>query len=133
MLILCTNLSAKFRLTFFVKLLVLPSIPIIYLSSNAHTIIYLSSFTSAKRFCFFLLYFFGLHAITYRNQVTSNIYFQFASDAYYVAPVSLSAHLHASAGSRVYMYVNHYNISTGYVHESDRAFPYWIGKELDFY
>ncbi|RCN30430.1 hypothetical protein ANCCAN_23799 [Ancylostoma caninum] len=45
-----------------------------------------------------------------------NSFIQFATDAYYTAPISLSAHLHSAAGSRTFMYVNNYNSSrTGFI------------------
>lgn len=46
-----------------------------------------------------------------------------ATDAYYVAPISLSAHLHSAAGSRVFMYVNNYEFGRG---SSKRLFPDWM-------
>lgn len=50
-----------------------------------------------------------------------NGFIQFATDAYYTAPISLSAHLHSAAGSRTFMYVNNYNSSrTGFI-------PGWMG------
>ncbi|VDP62522.1 unnamed protein product [Heligmosomoides polygyrus] len=45
-----------------------------------------------------------------------NAFIQFVTDAYYTAPISLSAHLHSAAGSRTFMYVNNYNLSrTGFI------------------
>jgi hypothetical protein len=60
---------------------------------------------------------------------------QFASDAYYAAPVTLSARLHSTAGSFTYMYVNNYNISTGALSQSMHWLPYWMGvcHECDLY
>ncbi|ETN68295.1 ribosomal protein L23 [Necator americanus] len=58
-----------------------------------------------------------------------NGFIQFATDAYYTAPISLSAHLHSAAGSRTFMYVNNYNLSrTGFI-------PGWMGscRECDLY
>uniref|UniRef100_A0A7I4Z1D1 COesterase domain-containing protein n=2 Tax=Haemonchus contortus TaxID=6289 RepID=A0A7I4Z1D1_HAECO len=58
-----------------------------------------------------------------------NSFIHFATDAYYTAPVSLSAHLHSAAGSRTFMYVNNYNLSrTGFI-------PGWMGscRECDLY
>ncbi|RCN29524.1 Carboxylesterase [Ancylostoma caninum] len=58
-----------------------------------------------------------------------NSFIQFATDAYYTAPISLSAHLHSAAGSRTFMYVNNYNSSrTGFI-------PGWMGscRECDLY
>ncbi|VDL72187.1 unnamed protein product [Nippostrongylus brasiliensis] len=58
-----------------------------------------------------------------------NAFIQFATDAYYTAPISLSAHLHSAAGSRTFMYVNNYNLSaTGFI-------PGWMGscRECDLY
>ncbi|VIO89633.1 Carboxylesterase family protein [Brugia malayi] len=45
------------------------------------------------------------------------------TDAYYVAPISLSAHLHSAAGSRVFMYVNNYEFGRG---SSQQLFPNWM-------
>jgi hypothetical protein len=50
------------------------------------------------------------------------------SDTYYVAPVSLSAHLHASTGSRVFMYVNNYNFSKGALNPNQTFMPSWMGE-----
>ncbi|KAE9414510.1 hypothetical protein Angca_008622 [Angiostrongylus cantonensis] len=58
-----------------------------------------------------------------------NSFIQFATDAYYTAPISLSAHLHSASGSRTFMYVNNYNLSTsGFI-------PSWMGccRECDLY
>ncbi|KRY51457.1 Neuroligin-1, partial [Trichinella britovi] len=59
---------------------------------------------------------------------------EFASDAYYVAPVSKSAQLHSESGSIVYMYVNNYNFSTG-APNGERFFPAWMGvcHDCDLY
>ncbi|CAG9531454.1 unnamed protein product [Cercopithifilaria johnstoni] len=55
-----------------------------------------------------------------------------ATDAYYVAPISLSAHLHSAAGSRVFMYVNNYEFGRG---SSKRFFPNWMSvcHDCDLY
>ncbi|EJW75185.1 hypothetical protein WUBG_13906, partial [Wuchereria bancrofti] len=45
------------------------------------------------------------------------------TDAYYVAPISLSAHLHSAAGSRVFMYVNNYEFGRG---SNQQLFPNWM-------
>uniref|UniRef100_A0A0R3RBI5 COesterase domain-containing protein n=1 Tax=Brugia timori TaxID=42155 RepID=A0A0R3RBI5_9BILA len=47
------------------------------------------------------------------------------TDAYYVAPISLSAHLHSAAGSRVFMYVNNYEFGRG---SSQQLFPNWMSQ-----
>ncbi|KHN80933.1 Neuroligin-4, Y-linked [Toxocara canis] len=57
---------------------------------------------------------------------------ELTTDAYYVAPVSLSAHLHSAAGSRVFMYVNNYEFGLG----TDKRFlPSWVGvcHDCDLY
>ncbi|KAK6034568.1 Carboxylesterase [Cooperia oncophora] len=55
-----------------------------------------------------------------------NSFIHFATDAYYTAPISLSAHLHSAAGSRTFMYVNNYNFSkTGFI-------PGWMGIQTFF-
>uniref|UniRef100_A0A915PEC8 Ribosomal protein L23/L25 N-terminal domain-containing protein n=1 Tax=Setaria digitata TaxID=48799 RepID=A0A915PEC8_9BILA len=52
------------------------------------------------------------------------------TDAYYVAPISLSAHLHSAAGSQVFMYANNYEFGrgSGVCHDCDLyllfGFPY---------
>ncbi|VDM75392.1 unnamed protein product [Strongylus vulgaris] len=58
-----------------------------------------------------------------------NAFIHFVTDAYYTAPISLSAHLHSAAGSRTFMYVNNYNLSgAGFL-------PGWMGscRECDLY
>ncbi|VDK68728.1 unnamed protein product [Litomosoides sigmodontis] len=45
------------------------------------------------------------------------------TDAYYVAPISLSAYLHSLAGSRVFMYVNNYEFGRG---SNKRFLPNWM-------
>ncbi|KJH43165.1 ribosomal protein L23 [Dictyocaulus viviparus] len=58
-----------------------------------------------------------------------NSFVQFVTDAYYTAPICLSAHLHSASGSRTFMYVNNYNLSTnGFI-------PGWMGscRECDLY
>lgn len=55
-----------------------------------------------------------------------------ATDVYYVAPISLSAHLHSIAGSRVFMYVNNYEFGQG----SNKHFlPNWMNvcHDCDLY
>lgn len=52
---------------------------------------------------------------------------QMATDAYYVAPISLSAHLHSAAGSRVFMYVNNYEFGRG---SAKRFLPSWMSKQI---
>lgn len=52
-------------------------------------------------------------------------FIQLATDAYYTAPIGLSAHLHSSAGSRVWMYVNNYNMS-----KATKEIPDWMGRLL---
>ena len=47
---------------------------------------------------------------------------QLATDCYYTAPIQLSADLHSSAGSRVFMYINNYNMSKG-----TKEVPGWMG------
>ncbi|CAD6187241.1 unnamed protein product [Caenorhabditis auriculariae] len=60
-------------------------------------------------------------------------FIQLVTDAYYTAPISLSAHLHSSSGSRVFMYVNNYNFSKG--SEQFRFIPDWMGvcRECDLF
>lgn len=51
------------------------------------------------------------------------------TDAYYTAPISLSAHLHSAAGSRVFMYVNNYEFGRG----SSKSFlPHWMSMASFF-
>ncbi|KRY27852.1 Neuroligin-3, partial [Trichinella spiralis] len=68
------------------------------------------------------------------NDKTREEFIHFASDAYYVAPVSKSAQLHSESGSIVYMYVNNYNFSTG-APNGERFFPAWMGvcHDCDLY
>uniref|UniRef100_A0A914ZCY3 Carboxylesterase type B domain-containing protein n=2 Tax=Parascaris univalens TaxID=6257 RepID=A0A914ZCY3_PARUN len=57
---------------------------------------------------------------------------ELTTDAYYVAPICLSAYLHSAGGSRVFMYVNNYEFGRG----GDKRFlPSWIGvcHDCDLY
>ncbi|CAB3400982.1 unnamed protein product [Caenorhabditis bovis] len=58
---------------------------------------------------------------------------QLATDAYYTAPMQLSAHLHSASGSRVFQYVNNYNFSKQ--HPEMEYVPDWMGvcRECDLY
>ncbi|EFO25645.2 carboxylesterase [Loa loa] len=59
-------------------------------------------------------------------------FIRMATDAYYVAPISLSAHLHSAAGSPVFMYVNNYEFGQG---SNQRFFPDWMAvcHDCDLY
>uniref|UniRef100_A0A0N5AVS4 COesterase domain-containing protein n=1 Tax=Syphacia muris TaxID=451379 RepID=A0A0N5AVS4_9BILA len=50
----------------------------------------------------------------------------FVTDAYYVAPITLSAHLHSAAGSRTFFYVNNYRFDSG----NTSFLPNWIGLNI---
>ncbi|MFH4983107.1 hypothetical protein AB6A40_009816 [Gnathostoma spinigerum] len=50
-------------------------------------------------------------------------FIQLVTDAYYTAPISLSARLHSASGSRVFMYVNNYVIGQN---GDRRSFPSWL-------
>uniref|UniRef100_A0A914VWW6 Carboxylesterase type B domain-containing protein n=1 Tax=Plectus sambesii TaxID=2011161 RepID=A0A914VWW6_9BILA len=69
------------------------------------------------------------------NVMIRQKFLELASDTYYVAPVSLSAHLHSSAGSRTFMYVNNYNFSKGALNQNQSFLPSWMGvcHECDLY
>lgn len=60
-------------------------------------------------------------------------FIQFATDAYYTAPMQLSAHLHSASGSRVFQYVNNYNFSKE--HPDLEFIPDWMGvcRDCDLY
>ncbi|GMR32337.1 hypothetical protein PMAYCL1PPCAC_02532, partial [Pristionchus mayeri] len=60
-------------------------------------------------------------------------FIEMATDAYYTAPISLSAHLHSQAGSRTFMYVNNYNFSRD--NDALRFIPSWMAvcHDCDLY
>ncbi|GMT33460.1 hypothetical protein PFISCL1PPCAC_24757 [Pristionchus fissidentatus] len=60
-------------------------------------------------------------------------FIELATDCYYTAPVSLSAHLHSQAGSRTFFYVNNYNFSRD--NDALRFIPNWMAvcRECDLY
>ncbi|CAI5454148.1 unnamed protein product [Caenorhabditis angaria] len=58
---------------------------------------------------------------------------QLATDTYYTAPMQLSADLHSASGSRVFQYVNNYNMSRD--HPNLQLIPDWMGvcHDCDLY
>lgn len=54
-------------------------------------------------------------------------FIRFASEAYYVAPVSQSAELHSTSGSFTWMYVNNYNFSRSAPNPQAEFLPRWMG------
>uniref|UniRef100_A0A915KXJ7 Carboxylesterase type B domain-containing protein n=1 Tax=Romanomermis culicivorax TaxID=13658 RepID=A0A915KXJ7_ROMCU len=60
------------------------------------------------------------------NQKVREQFVKMATDAYYLAPVSLSARLHSESGSMVFMYVNAYNFSTGALNPDENFLPSWM-------
>lgn len=62
-----------------------------------------------------------------------DLFIQMATDVYYTSPISLSAHLHAETGSRVFFYVNNYNFSRD--NPKERFLPDWMGvcRDCDLY
>uniref|UniRef100_A0A2K6VU02 COesterase domain-containing protein n=1 Tax=Onchocerca volvulus TaxID=6282 RepID=A0A2K6VU02_ONCVO len=60
---------------------------------------------------------------TFDEHAVKREFIHMATDAYYVAPISLSAHLHSMTGSRVFMYVNNYEFGQG---SNKRFFPNWM-------
>lgn len=60
-----------------------------------------------------------------------------ATDAYYTAPITQSAHLHSAAGSRTFMYVNSYNFSETRQNRVEKIdeFRDWMGSchDCDLY
>ncbi|VDN03666.1 unnamed protein product [Thelazia callipaeda] len=78
-----------------------------------------------------------IHRYTYwpdpSNKIAiRNEFIRMITDAYYVAPVSLSAYLHSVAGSRVFMFVNNYEFGKSW---NTSLFPDWMNvcHDCDLY